>query len=94
MSPRCHLLKVLCDCGAVDYNVADLRRVGASKVNGKEFVVDFKEMAENVAKFRAALERCLHSPEEERRCIRLGRQLKKQIQDALNEFEKKNRSEF
>lgn len=73
----------------MDYNVTDLRRVGASKANGEEVVVDFKEMAENVAKFRAALERCLHSPEEERRCIRLGRQVKKQIREALEELEAK-----
>lgn len=58
-------------------------------MNGEEVVVNLKEMAEKIAKFRADLERCLHSPEEERRCIRLGRQLKKQIREALEELEAK-----
>ena len=32
VSPRCHLTKVLRECGAVDYNVADERRIGEKSV--------------------------------------------------------------
>lgn len=59
-------------------------------MNGEEVVVNLKEMAEKIAKFRADLERYLRSPEEDPRCIRIEQRLKEQILKVVEEqFEAK-----